>query len=145
MNRTGWAVCVAALCFLAGAPKAGAQEPKRIKVVFECQCDDDVGRLYATAFRDLLASSPRFVEATNSAEVDSNGAIIDFNWKVVVVSIDPSDNKRGDRTAMSVVFLRGNSTFVTSLVQTAGRLRVEDAARSALSHLDSEVHAWNAK
>jgi hypothetical protein len=48
-------------------PSVFCQQPTRIPVVFDCNCDDAVGSLYATAFRDLLAASPRYIE-TREAE-----------------------------------------------------------------------------
>ncbi len=81
MNHGSQFVRLLALCFFL-ASTAHSQQPKRIKVVFVCGCEDQTGKLYAMAFRDLLASSPRFVQTSDSAETDSNGKVIAVNWKV---------------------------------------------------------------
>ena len=36
--------------------------PPRIRVRFTCTCDNSLSRMYATRFRDLLATNPRYVE-----------------------------------------------------------------------------------
>jgi hypothetical protein len=41
------------LCF---SSLAFCQQSAKTRVVFDCQCEDAVGHLYATAFRDVLAT-----------------------------------------------------------------------------------------
>ena len=55
-HESAGASCIACLPF----SRSGAAENK---VFFECTCEDVVGAGWATSFRDLIASSPRFTEA----------------------------------------------------------------------------------
>ena len=126
------------------APSFG-QEPRKTKVFFECTCDDVVGAAWATNFRDLIASSPRYAEApAPEFEVakDAEGKPLNaFNWHVNVVS-SPAG---GDSAAISVVVLLGNSYFVTHLVQACPRDKVASCATNALASLDGTIHDYNAK
>jgi len=79
-------VCVAPL---AQIQAQDGESHKRIPVFFSCNCADEVGKLYATALRDLLAKSPRYIE---SASPDLTGGAVDGPPKlsIVVTSIDPT-------------------------------------------------------
>jgi hypothetical protein len=129
--------CLAKSCF--------GQEPRKTKVFFECTCDDVVGALWATSFRDLIASSPRYAEAeAPEFEVmkDADGKPINaYNWHVNVVT-SPAGR---DSAAVSVVVLLGDSYFVTHLVQTCPHDKVGSCAANALASLDGTIHDYNAK
>jgi hypothetical protein len=116
-----------------------------MKVFFSCSCDDPVGRLYATAFRDILASSPRFIETTQDEEKGADGKISQFNWSIRAVSVDPTDNDSGYSTAISVAFVLGNTYYITNTIQTCGRTHAQDAARGTLSFLDANIQKFLGK
>jgi hypothetical protein len=65
-------------------------QTKRVPVKFVCQCKDGTGAMFATAFRDLLASSPRYVEVSDSSEKSPDGKSDIPHWKIDVISIDPT-------------------------------------------------------
>ena len=121
------------------------QEPRKTKVFFECTCDDVVGATWATSFRDLIASSPRYTEAqAPEFEVakDADGKPLNaYNWHVNVVS-SPAGR---DSAALSIVVLLGQSYFVTHLVQACPRDKVASCAANALASLDGTIHDYNAK
>lgn len=102
---------------------------------------DEVGALYATAFRDLLAKSPRFVETYESEVKNRNGEFLYPNWNVRVVSVDPSQDNVGISTALSVVILLGSSTYMDQQVQTCGRNRVSGCASDTLARLDNLIQS----
>jgi hypothetical protein len=121
--------------------EAHSQQPtQRTKIFFECTCNDPVGALYATAFRDLLATSPRYAEASEAVEKDNSGKVASLNWHFVVVSIDPSSANDGRSTVLSEVFLIGKDIYLFNRVQSFGRSSVQDAAKSTLASLDKEIH-----
>jgi hypothetical protein len=117
--------------------QAPPTSPSRIPVAFACQCSDPVGALYATAFRDLLASSPRFVEYPNEMEI-LNGKV-HVNWDISVISVDPSVHSVGNSTALSVVLLVGGTAFITQLAQSCPRAEVKNCAADTLSLLDPQI------
>lgn len=122
-----------------------SQEPRKTKVFFECTCDDVVGATWATDFRDLIASSPRYVEAqAPEFEImkDAEGKPINgYNWHVNVVSSAAGR----DSAAISVVVLLGYSYFVTHLVQACPRDKVASCATNALASLDGTIQDYKAK
>lgn len=121
-----------------------AQQPKKTPVYFGCTCADPVGALYATAFRDLLASSPRYIEASEAQPVngrDRTGSpIYTYNWHVSVVSEDPSIGDTGNSAALSIVILVGDSYFNTQYVQSCPRAKVAQCAADTFSELDAAIH-----
>jgi hypothetical protein len=116
-----------------------APNQHRAHVVFECKCNDDVGRLYATAFRDVLAKSPRFIEAYQSRE-DYGSVKAVLNLKVVAVSLDPSNDNPGGYTALSVVILLGDSMYLTQTTLFCSKAGVEHCASSTLADVDQQFH-----
>jgi hypothetical protein len=108
----------------------------RIPVKFECNCTDEVGQLYATAFRDLLAKSPRFVADTG---FDKGGGAFEGppSMLVNVVTLDPF--KDGQASALSVAFLLGNSTYLTHAVRWCPKDRASSCAASTFAELDDQA------
>jgi hypothetical protein len=72
-------------------------------------------------------------------EKDESGKVKSLNWRVVVISIDPSINYDGRSTVVSVVFLLGKDLYLVNRVQSFGRSYAQDAARATLAGLDEEV------
>ena len=124
-----WLLCFSSLCL--------AQKVKT-PVVFECTCDDGGGLLYATKFRDALATSPRYTEVSKT----KNGATEDgrYYWTVSVVTIDgDGENNRGLSSAVSAAIFVGNTIFDGNYVQVCGRDVVTACAQKLLAILDKEV------
>jgi len=113
------------------------ESQKRIPVFFSCNCPDEVGKLYATALRDLLAKSPRYFE---SASPDLTGGTIDGPPKlsIVVTSMDPIGD--GKFMAHSEVALLGASTYLYSTVAWCPKTKVDNCAASTLAALDEQAH-----
>lgn len=145
MQRFKWAVIyIGVFCIFAGRLYAQQSiSEKRTPVVFSCSCDDGVGSLYASAFRDALATSPRYQEGYASSVKGPDGKIAYRNWKVVVVSIDPnsSETSSGASSALSVVYLLGDDIYMNSSVQICGRDRVKSCATRTLATLDDLIHS----
>lgn len=133
------AVCTALLLLCACTPlfSQTSQTKPKTRLVFNCQCTDPVGQLVASAFRDLLATSPRYVEANQAEEKDTNGKTTTYNWKLVVVSEDPTNDNSGQSTAMSAVLLLGDSYYMTQSVQSCGMSRASFCAQQMLSVVDN--------
>lgn len=111
-----------------------------VRIVFDCQCQDDTGSRFAAAFRELLAASPRYAEVTEPIEHPAGGNTVLFNWHLKVVSVDGSAS--GANAAISLVLLRGEDIFISQSVQLCGRLKAEACARSAFAKLDDRIAAW---
>ena len=136
------ALC-AALLLLCSCPGLFSQtKHPSVRIVFECQCQDDTGTRFAAAFRELLAASPRYAEVTDAIEHPAGDKTVLFNWHVKAVSVDGSTSATGANAAISLVLLRGEDIFVTQSVQICGRLRAESCARSAFAKLDDRISAW---
>lgn len=114
---------------------------QKIPVHFQCTCSDVVGQLYATAFRDAIATSPRYQEAATAEEKGEKGEETKYNWQVRVVSIDPSKESDGNTTALSVVILIGDSVYLSQIVQTCGRNKAAVCAADTFSSLDGAIHS----
>jgi hypothetical protein len=128
-----------ALALLLAAPSAFCQQQQRIPVYFSCTCSDPVGSLYATAFRDLLATSPRYIEGGSPETISPDGNKV-HRWHLSVVSEDPSVGQTGEGAAISVVFLIGKDLFVTNYVQACHKDLVPQCAAKTMAFLDKEVH-----
>lgn len=134
---------VAVLLFLLGAASSFGQSSSpaassKTAVAFSCTCTDEVGQLYASALRDQIARSPRY-RLAESAEAGTKEHPI-FHLNIEVVSIDDSFSNSGQKAAMSVVFLMGNSMYIGSDVQTCGIDKVDLCVRETLAELDSDMH-----
>lgn len=117
----------------------GHAQKKLIPVVFECTCQDQVGELYATAFRDALAKSPRYTETSAAVTKDNNGKPQEYNWQIRVVSVDPA-YAVGRQTAISVVILLGDSFYMTHSIQTCPEAQVAGCAADTLARFDEVVN-----
>lgn len=130
------ALCALALCCL-GIP-AAAQTKKAIK--FTCNCTDPVGAAFATAFRDLLAVSPRYTEIAAATEKGPDGNDI-YHFQVAAVTIDPSVGALGDSTVISVVFLVGDNYYFDNVVQTCNRAKIADCAANTIAIFDKDLNS----
>jgi hypothetical protein len=105
-------VALALLC-AATVPAHGqstATTPKAA-IYFTCTCEETVGSRLATAFRDLLATSPRFSESpTLKSSI----------YYVHVVSMDPTEGNPGRNTIYSVVLTVGSNYYVKHWVGQCG-------------------------
>jgi hypothetical protein len=122
---------------LLSATLSSSQETHRLKVVFDCTCNDPVGSLFATAFRDALARSPRYIEGTAAEEKDETGKVKTLNRRVVAISLDPGE--KGINTVLSIVFLVGKDIYISNRVMSFGRSNAENAARDALAGMDDAI------
>ena len=119
---------------------AQTQVPKRTAVKFLCTCSDTTGQAFATAFRDLLATSPRYSETFEVSEKLANGKESP-NWQIEAVSLDPSSNYNGVNAVLSTVFLLGDRYYLTQTVQTCPRSRVAACAANTLATLDKYLNS----
>jgi hypothetical protein len=117
-------------------PALAQDQPKRIPVKFVCDCTDPVGLLYATAFRDLLAKSPRFEAAVN---FDKTGGTPPNNPSMQVSVVTLNAWNAGDQAALSEVILVGETTLATHSVRVCGRTKAAGCAEDTLAQLDKVV------
>lgn len=130
---------LAVLLLLSTNIPAPGQSKKKTEMKFDCTCEDPVGSRFATAFRDLIAASPRYTQTTLSEEpvkIGEKGTR--SNWVVSIISLDPNSGS-GAQTAMSVVMTVGDTIFWTHWVQTCGANRVNECASSVFSDVDKEI------
>jgi hypothetical protein len=127
-------VLLLSVCFRADG------QTKRLPVVFVCQCSDGTGAIFATAFRDLLAASPRYIEASDPSQVSTDGKQNILNWEIRVISLDPSVNNTGESSAMSIVILLGDGIYGTHLVQWCKRENAGGCARDVLAEFDGYLN-----
>ena len=126
------------LFFIFGTSVACRAE--RIKVKFECTCDDQVGKQYATALRDSLATSPRYVEMVAESEPKSEGSKDKvFHFVISVVSMDTASPAAGRQEAMSVVITAG-SAILDQRVLVCGVEVVTHCSAATLANLDKILH-----
>lgn len=132
-------VLVLGLCWCGAG--AVAQSKPKTPIAFTCQCGDAVASEFATSFRDLLASSPRYREASEAVEKagpDGKGA---HYWiHLQAVSVDPDSTNAGRRTAISEVLLIGDDYYLTQEVQTCPAHEVGDCAKRSLSWIDDYLN-----
>lgn len=126
------------LCFSSCAFGQSKPEvmPHKIKVHLNCTCEDVVGSKYATALRDLIATSPRYIAADNF--VDGTGTTAVWNYGLRIVTLDPSNGKTGVSTVIAVTITWG-PIFLDSLVQTCGDEVAKSCASSTFASLDKDV------
>lgn len=135
------ALCAVILLFCCCPAVSSQTKHPSVRIVFDCQCQDETGARFATAFRELLAASPRYAEATEAIE-QSGGGHVSYQWHLKVVSVDGSANGSGANAALSLVLLRGEDIFISQSVQVCGRLKAEACARSALAKVDDRISVW---
>lgn len=122
-------ICVSAVC-----------HAERVKVKFSCDCGDQVGSLYATALRDSLAASPRYIETPDESEPRSEGSKDRLYHLVIqVVSVDIENPPGGHQAALSVVFTFAG-TLLGQRVQVCGAQSAAQCAASTLASLDKVLH-----
>jgi hypothetical protein len=103
----------------------------KVAIYFDCQCDDPIASQIATAFRDLLATSPRYSE---SPTVKSSV------YHLEVVSMDPSHGLVGHSTVYSVVLKIGQSFYLTQSVRQCSEEVVNGCVARLLSFVDKSIH-----
>lgn len=133
MNR------LALLAFLCFAVPAMGQT--KTTVVFDCTCSDPVGARFATAVRDALASSPRYMLGYTAVEKDKDGKATRYHWHLKAVSLDPTPDNEGRSTAISLVLLVGDDVFLTHMVQSCGINKVDSCAADAVSFMDGYINS----
>ena len=119
--------CLNASCF--------GQEPRKTKVYFDCTCDDVVGATWATSFRDLIASSPRYAEAPSPEYEVTKARTANRSMPTTGTSMLSPLPLAETRRLFSIVVLLGYSYFVTHLVQACPHDKVGSCAANALASL----------
>ena len=130
---------LATFMLFVGAP-ANAQDAHKQAVVFNCNCSNMASSLYATAFRDLIAESPRYrlIRAGSEETVVKPGRTMP--WVINAVSIDSSAAKDGSDAAISVAFTVSD-LLVDNAVQLCGKDAAKECAEQTLATLDQDIHA----
>lgn len=115
---------------------AFGQTPTKTGVKFSCMCNDEVGARYATAIRDLIASSPRYQSAveyqTDLGKSDT------WNYGIRVVSLDPTNGKVGTSSVLSIVITWG-PVYLQSYVEVCPTDSVKSCAIGTFADLDKEA------
>jgi hypothetical protein len=127
-----------ALILSAASTFAHSQTAKKTTVYFHCNCTDSVGGQLATAFRDQLATSPRFVQTTDRNDQNA--------WHLTVISMDPDKDETSDNhnwTVYADTITMGPVTYITNGIHSCGARRVNDCAATLLSNLDQVIIEWN--
>jgi hypothetical protein len=102
-------------------------------ISFTCTCNDATGTLFATAFRDLLATSPRYSEETKETKDV-------YAFRLMVVSLDPTVAKDGYQSVLAVVFVMG-SVYISEQVQTCGMASTKTCAERTLAFVDQNLNS----
>jgi hypothetical protein len=118
---------------------AGPAEKTKVKI--DCTCNDAVGARFATALRDVVASSPRYVETPLSNEPGKDAP---WHWVISIVSVDGELNNPNVSTALSIVILVGDDIFMSQFVQVCGSEKIKDCAAHTFASFDAEVVKMNA-
>lgn len=123
------------LCLLSSC--AFGQTKPKTKIKFVCNCDDKVGTLFATAFRDALAKSPRYEETSISQS--GSGKDVTYNWVVEGISIDLADPPQGNASAFSIVLKLGNILYFDQWVQTCGTQMIDSCVNTLFASIDRDL------
>jgi hypothetical protein len=134
MNYRSFTIFVALL--LSVAAHAQKKPPTVYNLVVSCTCTDTVGKSYARALRDLIATSPRYEEITDSKENQKRALLI----SVVTLPLGDDSDGSARGAAISVVFVF-DGTFVEQYVQTCG----ENAKSCAQKTFDSVDAVFNSQ
>lgn len=118
------------LAFSSLAHGQSTEAPKKVQVYFHCDCSDIVGARVGSAFRDKLASSPRYSETTSPKGFDLN-----------VLSMDSDHDHPGNASVFSAVLTIGVTYFVQHWVLQCGLAKVDECAADVLSEIDQQVHS----
>jgi hypothetical protein len=140
-TQGGIAVKVSALLLFLCCVLPAVGQTNKIAVAFDCDCTDAVGSRYATAFRDLLAASPRYYMVQNAEEKDKNGKTVAYRWHLKVLSLDPAQNNNGQDSVISAVLLLGDGLYMTQSVQWCPLSQVNSCAASTMSFMDGFLNA----
>jgi hypothetical protein len=89
---------------------------------------------YATALRDVIASSPRYTLSTEPLKTDKGAISQQWILRIVAVPIGGAD----DSIAISIAFTFGD-LFLSNLVQTCGINKVSECAQTTLSSADDDI------
>lgn len=116
-------------------------KPKKEPIYFECQCQDRVGQLVATAFRDELSRSPRYYSASAAEKPGANGKI-QRAWHLQALSMDIDDGDLGRQSAISIVLLIGNTDYQTQSIRICGRDRADQCAAEMFADLDQWIQKF---
>lgn len=134
------------LALLALVPCAvfAQQETKKVPVKFTCNCKDGVGRLYATALRDLLSQSPRYALVESIASRGGPGWPEGPEMGLNVTSISILEGTP-DSSAFSEVITVGDELYLTHSVRVCGINKVAFCATDMFSELDEAVQTLKTK
>jgi hypothetical protein len=114
--------------------RAQKAPPVVYNLIVSCTCTDTVGKGYARSLRDLIATSPRYAEITDSKDNEKRALLI----SVVTLPLGDDSDGEAKGAAISVVFVF-NGTFVSQYVQTCG----EDTKSCAQKTFDSVDSIFN--
>ena len=113
------------------------QSPK-IEVIFDCECDDMVGTIYATEIRDILSVSPRYKLSPKSRGTKSD--FEGYTLKVTTVSAD-KDNMS---IALSYAVLYSRvDFFLGNSVQVCGKSVIKECAATTIASMDQIIAKWS--
>jgi hypothetical protein len=127
-----------ALWLLTLSAPAFAQASKT-PVHFQCQCDDAVGARYATAVRDLIAKSPRYIAVPDFIVGDTKDG--HWNYGIRVISLDPSTNNIGNMSAIAIVITFG-PLFDNTQIQTCYASDIQTCADNTMAFFDKTVESF---
>jgi hypothetical protein len=108
--------------------------PTVYNLIVNCTCTDTVGKGYARSLRDLIATSPRYEEISDSKDNEKRALLI----SVVTLPLGDDSDGTARGAAVSVVFVF-NGTFVTQYVQTCGE-DTKGCAQKTLDSVDSIIN-----
>jgi hypothetical protein len=120
------------------APVLPAQnQPGKISVKFDCQCDDRVGMLFATEVRDLISKSPRYRLVQTLAPHGGSDWVHAPEMHLDVISFDALNS--GDYAAFSEAITVGEELFLSHRVQVCGLKSVRGCAQDTFAAFDAAV------
>jgi hypothetical protein len=129
MRALGWLLLFSSVAFAQSVPKTG--------VKFVCTCTDTVGARYATAVRDLIATSPRYKPAAEFIEGPENSKI--YNMGIRVTSLDPQVGNPGNGSALAITITWG-ALYMTNYIQICPSRDVQTCAANTIADLDSQLN-----
>jgi hypothetical protein len=119
--------CLVLLFSACTGSSLNAQTSTRMRVVLDCTCQQGLGESFATALRDELATSPRYVEIPDN---EKNRGF----WHIRVVT-----TKDPDSISVAYAFTI-DDTFFTMGVSVCGKQRMSDCVQGVFTHFDAIVH-----
>jgi hypothetical protein len=130
------------LVFLFAVPAFTQGKPSKIPIVFSCTCEDVAAAEYASAMRDLLATSPRYREIYKTVELNANGQVTVKHFHILVVSLDPFAGKaalEGNSSVLAVAFVMGDDYFLDLYEETTNLTAAKQSAVNTLASLDKMI------